>query len=77
MHDPTDPALLSEEERADEVAAILARGYLRHRRLRAAPAAEPQVLAAPPLAADPRRSRENELDGPGDQSVHVRHVEGA
>jgi hypothetical protein len=76
VHDPTNPALLSEEGRADEVAVILARGYLRHRRLRATP----QVLAAPPGAPgapDASRSRENELDGPGDQSVHVRHAEGA
>lgn len=76
MHDPTDPALLSEGQRADEVTAILARGYLRHRRLRAAASPEAQVLAAPPGAADPSRSRENELDAPGGQSVHVRHADG-
>jgi hypothetical protein len=76
VYDPTDPAHLTPEQRADEVASILATGYLRHRRLRAAPSAESQVQAAAPATPEPGRSRENELDGPEDQSVHVPHADG-
>ena len=77
VYDPTDPGTLSEGERADEVAAILARGYLRHRWLRVAPSTGSPPLAEPPVAPESPRSRENELDAPGDQSVHVLHAEQA
>jgi hypothetical protein len=67
VRDPFDPEALTPEERLREVASILAQGYLRHRALRANPAA-----ADAPPAPEPGRQAENELDGPGDQSVHVR-----
>ncbi len=77
MQDPTDPELLTPDERLAELGLILATGYLRHRaarRVAVGPSAPPE---AHPAAQESNRSRENELDGPGDQSVHVRHAEGS
>ena len=52
IHDPFDPAQMTPEERTQEVAAILARGYLRLR-----------AFGAPGAV----RSPENSLAQPGDQ----------
>jgi len=60
MQDPTDPAAMTPEERDQEVAAILATGYLRLRRLGAP--------GTPPAAALPAGSPENSLEQPGDQA---------
>ena len=58
MQDPFDPASMTPEERDREVAAILATGYLRFRRLRAD--------SGPPAPALPPGSPENSLEPPGD-----------
>lgn len=63
--DPFDPDLLTPEERTREVGELLARGYLRRRALHASP------TAAPPPPETPPSQPENDLDAPGDQSVHV------
>jgi len=60
MQDPTDPASMTPEERDQEVAAILATGYLRQRRLGA-----PGI---PPATALPPGSPGNSLEQPGDQA---------
>lgn len=55
-----------------EVAELLATGYLRHRALREEPPTDGSsaAIAGPP--AESRRQRENDLEAPRDQSVHVR-----
>jgi len=74
VQDPFDPDLLTPEERTREVAGLLATGYLRLRELRAAAHGGP----APGVpAAEPGRQRENDLDAPGDRSVHVPRQGGA
>ena len=60
MQDPFDPASMTPEERDREVAAILATGYLRLRRLRAD--------SGPPAPALPPGSPEKSLEHPGDQA---------
>lgn len=70
MPDPNDPTSAPPEERLTEVGRILAAGYLRHRTTRAGAAASPGPLGL-------GRSPENDLDRPGDQSVHVPHAEGS
>jgi hypothetical protein len=69
VQDPFDPDLLTPEQRAREVAELLARGYLRLRKLLAFPGA--------PAPQERGRQREKELDAPGDQSVHVPRHGGA
>lgn len=66
MQDPTDPDLMTPEERLAEIGRILGRGYLRYR---AACRAGLAAGAVPP-GQEACRSPENELDRPGDQSVH-------
>ena len=58
MQDPFDPAAMTPEERDQEVASILATGYLRLRRLGAP--------STPPDAALPPGSPESPLEPPGD-----------
>ena len=60
MQDPFDPDAMTPEERDQEVAAILATGYLRLRRLGAP--------GTPPAAALPPGSPGNSLEPPGDQA---------
>ena len=66
MQDPFDPAAMTLEERDQEVAAILATGYLRQRRLGAP--GTPGAPGSPPAAALPPGSPENSLEQPGDQA---------
>lgn len=78
MQDPDDPALLTEDARAREVADILATGYLRYRTLRArgaAPATGPGSSGEAPEG--PRRQPENEVDASRRQSVHPTHADGS
>jgi hypothetical protein len=77
VDDPDDPALMTEEARAREVAELLATGYLRYRALRARGAAP----ATPPgsserLTEEPPRQPENEVDASGEQSVHPTRADG-
>ena len=60
MQDPFDPAAMTPEERDQEVAAILATGYLRLRRLGAP--------STPPDPDLPPGSPESSLEQPGDQA---------
>ena len=60
VSDPFDPAAMTPEERDLEVAAILATGYLRLRRLRAD--------SGPRAPALPLGSPEKSLEQPGDQA---------
>jgi len=60
MQDPSDPAAMTPGERDQEVAAILATGYLRQRRLGSP--------GTPPAAALPAGSPEISLEQPGDQA---------
>ena len=60
MQDPFDPAAMTPEERDQEVASILATGYLRLRRLGAP--------STPPDPALPPGSPESSLEQPGDQA---------
>ena len=60
MQDPFDPAAMTPEERDQEVAAILATGYLRLRRL--------VGPSGPPAPALPPSSPQNSLEPPGDQA---------
>jgi hypothetical protein len=62
MQDPLDPAAMTPEERAREVASILAAGYLRQRALRA-------PAGAPAAAPDTSPETEKGLDRPGDQAA--------
>jgi hypothetical protein len=62
MQDPLDPAAMTPEERAREVASILAAGYLRHRAIRA-------PAGAPPPVPDTSPETEKGLDRPGDQAA--------
>jgi hypothetical protein len=76
LQDPNDPDLMTPEERLAEVGLLLATGYLRHRAARvaqSAPAPPTEPAEGPPTSG---RSPENDLDAPGDQSVHVRRAEG-
>ena len=61
--DPTDPALLTPEQRLDELAALLAAGV--HRAL---------ALRPPSLLQIPQESSPDQLDLSGQQSVHARRV---
>lgn len=70
--DPTDPAAMSADARAGEVAEILAAGYLR---LRAA-SRPATVNASVSQPSEPVCSRENEVDVVGDQSVHRARLNG-
>ena len=54
MQDPSDPAAMTPEERAREVAALLATGYLRTRAPGGAPLSPP--------------SPQKDLEEPGDQA---------
>jgi hypothetical protein len=69
MQDPLDPAAMTPEERAREVASILAAGYLRHRALRAPAGAPPAIHGAPPPVPDTSPETEKGLDRPGDQAA--------
>lgn len=71
MPDPLAPDDLDPAARAAEVADLLAAGYLRHRVMREGtpPAADRAPAANAP--AGTRRQAENDLEAPGDQSVHV------
>ena len=60
MQDPFDPASMTPEERDQEVAAILATGYRRLRRL--------GTPSDPPDPAISPGSPENSLEQPGDQA---------
>jgi hypothetical protein len=78
VDDPDDPALMSEEARAREVAELLATGYLRYRALRArgaAPATPPGTSERP--AEEPPRQPENEVDASRDRSVHASRAVGS
>jgi len=68
MDDPFDPATMTPEERAREVAAILAAGYLRRRAIRVLAGPTPNPEGVPPGTAETPCSPENDLDEPGDQT---------
>ena len=72
MPDPLDPDDLDPATHATEVCELVAAGYLRHRALRETAALEAAGTGAADAALEPRRQRENDLEAPGDQSVHVR-----
>lgn len=74
MPEPLDADELDSAARAAEVSELLAAGYLRHRAMREG--TRPDGAAAP-VAGSPagtRRQAENDLEAPGDQSVHVREA---
>ena len=73
MQDPFDPDALTPEARAREVAELLATGYLRHRALRT-PGADATCVSGP---SEGGSQPENEVDDPGDQSVHVPRADGS
>jgi hypothetical protein len=77
LQDPNDPDLLTPEQRLAEVGLLLATGYLRRRAARAAPPAPDPSVPAADASANPGRSPENDLDAPGDQSVHVPRAQGS
>lgn len=76
MQDPNDPESMTPEERVAETGRILAAGYLRHRARRPPAAAASPAPVRSPVSGKPSRSPENDLDRPGDQSVHVPYAEG-
>ena len=64
--DPFDPDALTPDDRAHEVAALLATGYLRYRSLRASRAAPAFVPGAPPAGDEPQRRRLRGVEQTGD-----------
>ncbi len=77
MQDPFDPDLMTPEERTREIAELLATGYLRHREMRASGAVPGDHADIRARGPESPREPENELDAPGDQSVHASQSDGS
>ncbi len=71
MPAPLDPDDLHPAARAAEVAEFLATGHLRHRALREEPPPDGAMAAVAGPPSETHRQRENDLEAPRDQSVHV------
>jgi len=67
-----DPALMRPHEILSEVAAILARGYLRHRHARRIEAARAVQNGDVGQSKESAQSTENCLDKAGEPSLHSR-----